>query len=102
MFEVNNETLDLRFDRHKVKNVEAAMGISLMSEIVNNRGMLSLNVLEGLFTVGLFSVSGNHNVTGKKAADIFDTLIEQIGYTPILEATVGKLEADMGFLFRSN
>lgn len=102
MYEIGNEVLELRFNKQKIKNLESALGISLMSEISTRRGMLSLSTLEGMFAVGLYNVTTEQNVVGKKASEYFDKLIEDIGYVDLTSTAVVKLQKDMGFLFQSN
>ena len=100
MFEVDGDNLDLRFNMQKVKTVEAMLKISIMNELRNTQGMLSFQVLEALFTVGLYNDTQEKTVAGKKAQDIFESLLRQEGYENIAAAVVTKLQEDLGFLFR--
>lgn len=102
MFEVENDVLDLRFNIQKIKTIEAMQGTSLMGEIRSSGGMLSLQLLEGLFAVGLYNTTEEQAVKGKKATEIFNDLMQSEGYANIVAVTVGKLQEDMGFLFRNN
>ncbi|MBU5594917.1 segregation and condensation protein B [Amphibacillus sp. MSJ-3] len=100
MFEVDGNTLDLRFNTQKIKNVEALLKISVMNELRNTQGLLSFHVLEGLFVIGLFDATEEKAVNGKKAQDIFESLLRSEGYENICAAVVTKLQEDLGFLFR--
>lgn len=100
MFEVENETLELRFNMQKVKTLETMQGISLMSEIGKTRGMLSLQLMEGLFSVGLYNKTQEQNVKGKKALEIFEGLLSSTGYGDLNAVIITKLQEDMGFLFQ--
>lgn len=100
MFEVDGDTLELRFNMQKIKTLEVMHKISLMSELSNSRGMLSFFLMEGLFTVGLFNVTQEKTVAGKKAQDIFNKLLDEEGYNGLNAIVVGKLQEDLGFLFR--
>ena len=99
MFTVDNDILDLRFNMQKIKSLELMHKISLMSELSNSRGMLSIVLLEGLFTIGLFNTTTETAVKGKKAVEIFYSVIEEEGFTNVNAAIIGKLQEDMGFLF---
>lgn len=100
MFEVDGDKLDLRFNMNKIKTVEAMHKISIMNELRNTQGLLSFHLLEALFTVGLYNVTQEQNVNGKKAQDVFETLLRNEGYETVAAAVVTKLQEDMGFLFR--
>lgn len=100
MFVVDGDNLELRFNMNKVKTVEAMLKISIMAELRNTQGVLSFQVLEALFSVGLFNTSKETTVAGKKAQDIFETLLREEGYNDIAAAIVTKLQEDLGFLFR--
>ncbi|WP_422122932.1 segregation and condensation protein B [Planococcus sp. X10-3] len=102
MFEVEKDVLDLRFNMQKVKTLESMQGVSLMGELRSSGGLLSLQVLEGLFAVGLYNTTQDQAVKGKKAVEIYNSLMESEGYSNIVAVTIGKLQEDMGFLFRNN
>lgn len=102
MFEVENEVLELRFNKQKLKTIETMYGISLMGELRKNGAMLPYHILEGIFTVTLFNTTTEQNVKGEKAVKIFDSLLEDSGYANVNAVTIGKLQEDMGFLFRGN
>ena len=102
MFEVENEVLELRFNMQKVKTIEAMFGVSLMGELRKNTAFLPLNLLEGIFTVTLFNKTTEQNVKGDKAAKVFYELLQNSGYQNVNSVTIGKLQEDMGFLFRGN
>lgn len=102
MFEVDKEILELRFNMQKVKSLEMMHKISLMSELSNSRGMLSIVLLEGLFSVGLFNTNTETSVKGKKAEEIFLKILEEEGFTNLNAVIIGKLQEDMGFLFLTN
>jgi len=102
MFTVENEVLELRFNMQKVKTLENMYGISLMAELSKNRGMLSFHLMEGLFSVGLYNKTQEQTVKGQKALDVFASLLESEGYATLNAVIVGKLQEDLGFLFRGN
>lgn len=100
MFEVDGNTLELRYNTQKIKTVEAMLKISIMNELRNTQGLLSFHVLESLFAVGLFDVTEEKAINGKKAQDIYETLLRSEGYENICAAVVTKLQEDLGFMFR--
>lgn len=100
LFEVDGQFYTLKFNMQKVKMIEKMLGISFVAEIANSNGLLSFSMLEALFAVGLYDVQDEKAVKGKKATDIFNNLLEGVGYSDIMEITVGKIEEDLGFLFQ--
>lgn len=104
LFTVGDTGYTLRFNQKKIQQVEAGLKISLMSEIQNTSGALSLTVLQTLFTVGLAETSDEDGkykqVHGKKAEDIYNQILENNGYQDVSAVVLQKLYDDMGFLFR--
>lgn len=100
MFEVDEDVLELRFNMNKIKTVETMHKISLMAELRNTQGVLSFQILEALFVVGLYNTTKETTVAGKKAQEIFESLLKEEGYGNINAAVVAKLQEDLGFLFR--
>lgn len=102
MFTVDNDELVLKFNMQKIKTLETMYGISLMSELSKNRGMLSFALLEGLFNVALYNETQEKTVKGQKASEICEALMREVGYADLNASVVSKLQEDMGFLFRAN
>lgn len=100
MFNVDGNTLELRYNTQKIKNTEALLKISVMNELRNTQGLLSFHILESLFVIGLFDVTEEKAVNGKKAQDIYESLLRSEGYENICAAVVTKLQEDLGFMFR--
>ena len=106
LFEVDGEPYTLRYNIKKMEQVESILGVSLISQMQQGTGMLPISTLRALFTVGLTHTADKSDlgaykkVTGKKATDLFDTLIHQNGYMDITQIVIGKFQEDMGFLFR--
>jgi len=100
LFEVGDGVYTLKFNMTKVKQVERMLNISFVAEIAQSSGMLSFSLLEALFSVGLYDTKDEKAVKGKKAQEIYEQLLEDLGYTEIMQVVVGKIEDDLGFLFR--
>lgn len=100
MFEVQGVVYTLKFNQQKVKTVEMVAKRSIVSELVNNNGILPYNLLELLFTMALVEEKTNEAVPQKKATEMFEKVVEENGYLTTNEAVVEKFYNDMGFLFR--
>lgn len=100
LFEVDGQFYTLKLNMQKVKMIEKMLGVSFVAEIANNSGMLSFSMLEALFAVGLYDLQDEKAVKGKKATDIYEKLLEEVGYSDVMQVVVGKIEEDLGFLFR--
>lgn len=100
MFEVDGDVLELRFNMQKIKNLENMYKVSIMAELSHGKGILSFHLMEGLFTVGLYNVTQEMAVKGKKAQEIFEALLKEQGFGNINAAIVNKLQEDLGFLFQ--
>lgn len=100
LFEVDGSYYTLKFNLKKVKMIERMLNISFVAEVSNSGGLLSFNLIEALFSVGLYDAKDEKAVKGKKATDIFETLLRDVGYSNIIEVVTGKVEEDLGFLFQ--
>jgi len=100
LFEVDGQFYTLKFNMQKVKMIEKMLGISFVAEIANSNGMLSFSMLEALFAVGLYDAQDEKAVKGKKATDIYEQLLKDVGYGDVMQVVVGKIEEDLGFLFQ--
>lgn len=100
LFEVGEGTYTLKFNQQKVNQIERMLNISFVNEMVNKNGMLSMTMLEALFAVGLYDTKDEKAIKGKKAQDVFNAVIRDIGYQGVIEVVLGKVDEDLGFLFR--
>jgi len=104
LFTVEDQEYTLTFNRKKIQQVENGLKVSIMAEIKNTGGAISLTLLQTLFTVGLAEISGeegrNKQVHGKKAEEIYDEVLEANGYQDLSNVVLQKLYDDMGFMFR--
>ncbi|MBF2450702.1 segregation and condensation protein B [Listeria welshimeri] len=100
MFELGGMTYTLRFNKQKIKTVELTTGISIVSALTANKGILSYQTVETLFVSGLVEEQGLVAVKQKEGLDIFDKLVEEKGLISLNVAVIEKLQEDMGFLFR--
>src|SRR5690625_1588645 len=97
LFEIDNEVYTLKMNMNKVESVEAMLGISFMAELNRNNGVLSFRMLRSIFAVGLYDVNEEKAVKGKKAMEIYDKLLEDVGMADVMAVTFHKLEEDLAF-----
>lgn len=101
MFTVGDATYDLKFTRDRVKLYEAKTGGSLMAEFLNTRGMFPLSTVESIFSVALVDVNNKDVfVQPKKAIEIANAHMDEVGYAAVCVEIVNCLQRDMGFFFR--
>lgn len=99
-FEVEGVIYELRYNTQKIKTVELVTKKSVSAEIVQNNGVLSLQMMEALFSFGLVESKGLKVVKQKKAAEMFEPFIQANGALTVNNFIVEKLQKDAGFLFR--
>ncbi|MEI5991444.1 hypothetical protein A5881_002979 [Enterococcus termitis] len=99
-FEVEGTIYELRFNYQKIKTIEKLTGKSVNAEAVKNDGVLSLQMMESLFSLGLVEVKGLKAVPQKKALGMFEPFIEANGALTVNGMITTKLQEDMGFLFQ--
>ncbi|MED3623263.1 MULTISPECIES: segregation and condensation protein B [Neobacillus] len=100
MFEVEGIVYTLKFNAKKLKTIEMLAKTSVVGEMVKNNGVLPYNLLELLFSFGLVEEKTNEAVPQKKAAEMFEKVVEENGYLITNNAVLEKFQADMGFMFR--
>ncbi|MFP7202215.1 segregation and condensation protein B [Lysinibacillus halotolerans] len=100
MFEVNGVNYTLKFNKQKLKTIETAKNISVVSEIKKSEGILPYQLLETLFSLTLVEEATNEVVKQSKAQEMFEKVVEENGLITTSMAIVEKLQEDMGFLFR--
>lgn len=100
LFELDETIYTIKLNMKKAKMIEKMLGISFVREIAGSEGMLSFNMLEAIFAVGLYDAKDEKAVKGEKASGIFNKLLEDIGYSDVVQVVIAKVEEDLGFLFR--
>lgn len=101
LFELNGNYYTLKFNMHKVEQIEQALGISFMGEIIGSNGVLSFRLLRHIFAVGLYT-KDEKPIMGQKAQEIYEQLLRDIGYANLSAIAVGKIQEDLAFLFPEN
>lgn len=102
LFEVDGNLYTLKLNYKKVKAIEAMTGNSFIAEISKSQGMLSLTLLEAVFGVSLHDTNTETAVKGKKAMDVLEQLLNDVGYIDVIQVTSAKIEEDLGFLFQGS
>lgn len=102
LFELNGNYYTLKINMNKVEQIEATLGISFMSEIIKSNGILSIHLLRHIFAISLYDATEEKAVKGRKAQDIFEQLMKDVGYADVSAITVGKIQEDLAFLFPEN
>lgn len=101
MFEHKGKKYELVFNIGRIKLVENQMKTSVMADIVETNGTLSLSSLEAYFAYCLKEAGSNDFVPREKAVEIAEALMEEKGYIAVNNMVVTKLTKDMPFLFRT-
>ena len=102
MFTIGDVTYDLHFSRERIKLYEAKTGNSVVSELLATKGMYPLNSIEQYFSVALVDTNNKDVfVPAKKAIQIANQYMDEVGYAPVCTQIVSALQRDMGFLFRA-
>ncbi|MGM0239866.1 segregation and condensation protein B [Enterococcus sp. AZ103] len=99
-FEVNGVIYELRYNLQKIKTIETITKQSVNAIVVNNNGVLPIQMMETLFSFGLVESKGLKAVPQKKAISMFEPFIEANGAITVNGLIVDKIQEDMGFLFQ--
>lgn len=100
MFTVDDTTYTLKYNSKKIKTIEMMTKTSIVAAIAQGNGMLPYQTLETLFSMALIEENTNEVVPQKKAAKMFEEVVEENGLITVNTVIVEKLQDDMGFMFR--
>jgi hypothetical protein len=99
-FEIEGREYELKYNLKRVKMIEAAIGESLLGVMVKTNGCLSLQQLETCASMALREVEGNSFVAQGKGRE-FVEVIENEGYTKVLEIVLEAIQRDCPFFFQN-
>lgn len=97
-FALDDKTYEISFNRKAIRSFERANG-SLMAKFAQTSGMLATVDVESLLSLGLYYGDGG-KVSPKQSLDVCDALMDEYGYTAVLNAIAEALERDCAFLLR--
>lgn len=99
-FEVNGKTYEIRYTIAQIKLYEGLHeGRSIMATFAASGAIPSLQELIDLAACGLM-VQGGGFVGIKQAREMTENLLQENGYTALLEAVLTAIERDCGFFFK--
>lgn len=100
MFNYKGTEYTLKFNTQKLKTIEMVAKKSVVGEIANNNGILQMQTLEAVFSLALIEETTNEVVKQKKAAKMFEGILEEHGFFTVNNMVIEKLQEDLGFMFR--
>ena len=101
MLEINGKTYELKYTVGRIRMIEDTLGISLMSTMVNSKGMLSISQLCNFIAFGL-KENGKDYVDFNKGMKIADELLEKKGYANITTTVIEAIQRDCPFFFQAD
>lgn len=101
-FKIKDQEYKLTFNLKKVETIENVNGISLISEIVNRKGMLSIGLARSVFSLALIDAKDNSVVPQNKATELFEQYVQQDdgGVISAINEIVTRVQEDVPELFR--
>lgn len=100
MFEFNGNKYELKYNLSRIKMIEQTTGKPIVSEIAENKGLLSAASLETYFSIGLKEYGSDVFYPTKKGIEIVDEMFETRGYSEVASLVFEALERDCPFLFQ--
>lgn len=100
MFKYKDVDYTFKFNTKKLKTIELSAKTSITGELNSNGGVLKIQTLEVMFSLSLIEESTNEVVKQGEALKMFEGLLEEHGFITINNMILGKLQDDMGFMFR--
>lgn len=100
MFEFNEKKFELKYNLSRIKMIEQTTGKPIVSEIAENKGLLSASSLETYFALGLKEQGADVFYPTKKGIELVDEMLETRGYSEVAGYVFEALERDCPFLFQ--
>ena len=98
MIEYNGNKYNYKFTLPRVEKIEKAIGKPILSLLIENKGVISLENLKVLHENGLRTEDDNF-VGEKIAKEMFEEVLNQKGYAALLEELAEALQRDCPFFF---
>lgn len=100
MFEYDGVKYKLLYTEGTVEAIEAVIEHSVMSELYQNRAMLSLKTLKTMFIMGLIEVDGRKRPGQNRGALIYEATAKELGYAELVGVVVEAFQNDCPFFFQ--
>ncbi len=102
MIEINGKDYDLKFGMERLEIIDQKTGRSIMHEITDTEGMLSLPVAKACYQYGLTETGSNVFVQPGEGAKLFELALQQYGYPTVVSNIVSEIMQQSPFLFHTN
>lgn len=102
MIEFNGNEYELRYPLGRIEIIETVTKESFMAVLTQSNMMLTIKQLRTYFSYGLRKVGGNGHLEPKKAMEIFDQVLPDIGYTNLLGMVLEAIQKDCPFFFQAD
>lgn len=100
-FDVDGKTYEIKYTIGQVKTYENMhRGRGIMATFVDNGGALSLQELIDLAACGL-KVQGGGFVSIRQGQEMAENLLQENGYSSLLDAVLSAIQRDCGFFFKT-
>ena len=97
-FTVDDKSYIIKFNEKRIELYEASHK-SIMASFYKDGGMLKVGDLKSLVSYGL-CLEGGTWVNPKQGLNMASDLLQENGYSALLEAVIDALQRDCGFLFQ--
>lgn len=97
-FEVNGKPYFIRYNQARIGMYERT-NKPVVATFIQNGGGFSIDELKSITAYGISTESGAY-IEIKRAREIAQELLEENGYTALLELVSDALQRDCGFLFK--
>lgn len=98
--EVNGIRYELKYSLKRVEMIENATGVPMMTEMYQNKSMLSITSLKTYFAYGLKMEGADSFMPTTRALEIAETAIEIEGYSKVVGVVLEALQRDCSFFFQ--
>lgn len=100
MFKNGSSVYGLKYNSEKVNVFEQSVGRGFLELLRRTNGIMPLQELKVLFTLGLIDAKDGTSVPQEESAKLFEEIIKRDGYIFIQKQCLDKVVEDCPFLFR--
>lgn len=100
MYKIGDKVYELKMKAEYIENVEQqSPGTSLIQNMFANKGIMPMSVVRTLFVLGLIDSKTKTPVPQDKSLEVYEKLLNQIGFIQMNVDIFKQLEKDCPFLF---
>lgn len=103
VFQINGKEYELKLNLKRVELIESKLGEGgVPRALLASEGILSLKQCRAFYMFGLKEAGSDFFLNPTKADELFETYLEEVGFTQVIARIYEEAQQSLGFLFRAS